>query len=357
MPAYHKAIAAAMIILTLLVGCGQAQPTATPAPAVDTPTAVPAAPTNTPLPPADTPTTVPAAPTDTPLPPTDTPTAVPAAPTDTPVPTDTPEPMEAGQRFLLEGVGFRTPESVLYDPEADLYLVANINGDPRAKDGNGFVSQVSPEGELVALKWIDGAAEGVTLNAPKGMALFGDRLFVADIDVVRVFDRHTGDSLDEIAIAGASFLNDVAAAEDGTIYVTDSAVGAIHRIAPDGSVEQLAQGSQLGGPNGIQVRGETIMVAAYGSGQVYELGDDGLPTAEREVPAGGLDGLVLLDDGTILVSSWDGSAVYRFDSAGKVSELFGGIPAPADIGFDTERGYVLIPHFNNDRVEARPLPQ
>ena len=82
-----------------------------------------------------------------------------------------------------------------------MYLVANINGGPSDKDGNGFISRISPEGEVIALKWIDGAAESVTpftLNAPKGMALTGDRLFVADIDVVRVFDRERGDWLDEV---------------------------------------------------------------------------------------------------------------------------------------------------------------
>ena len=96
----------------------------------------------------------------------------------------TQEPPATSQGFVLSGVGFSTPESVLYDPEADVYLVANIHGGPSARDGNGFISRLSPEGEVIALKWIDSAAEGVTLDAPKGMALVGERLFVADIDVV-----------------------------------------------------------------------------------------------------------------------------------------------------------------------------
>jgi acetyl esterase/lipase len=266
--------------------------------------------------------------------------------------TTTPTPGASAQGFLLGGVGFETPESVLYDAEADVYLVANINGGPSDKDGNGFISRISPGGKVIALKWIDGAAEGVTLNAPKGLALSGERLFVADIDVVRVFDRESGVWLEEIPVNGARFLNDVAASEEGMVYVTDSGTGVVHRIMPDGSLEQVGQ---LKNPNGIQVRGETILVAG-GSNQIFRLGEDGALTLEYEAPAGGLDGLILLGDEGVLVSSWMGAAVYQFDADGQVSELFGGINAPADIGFDSRRNVVLIPHFEDDRVEARPLP-
>jgi hypothetical protein len=195
-------------LMTLVSACGPAT-TAVP------PSATVVSPAPTTVPPTDTlglptATTVPFTPTPTPL----TATAIPLALTPTPLPptptaaVPAPTSKTSAQGFLLEGVGFRTPESVLYDPKADLYLVANIHGDPSARDGNGFISCISPEGEVIALKWIDGQAEGVTLNAPKGMALTGERLFVADIDVVRVFDRENGAPLDEIAVQGARFLRD-----------------------------------------------------------------------------------------------------------------------------------------------------
>ena len=60
-----------------------------------------------------------------------------------------------------------TPESALHDPEADVYLVSNINGGPGDRDDNGFISRVSPDGQVLDLKWIDGADPGVTLHAPR----------------------------------------------------------------------------------------------------------------------------------------------------------------------------------------------
>ena len=314
-------------LMTLVSACGPAATAVPPSATVVSPALI-------------TTTTIPLALTPTPLP--TTPTAAVPAPTS----------KTSAQGFLLEGVGFRTPESVLYDPKADLYLVANIQGDPSARDGNGFISCISPEGEVIALKWIDGQAEGVTLNAPKGMALTGERLFVADIDVVRVFDRENGAPLDEIVVQGARFLNDVAADEGGTVYVTDTATGVLYRIKPDGSLEQAGQ---VESPNGIQVRGGTILVTG-GTNQIFRLNDTGALTLEFDMPASGLDGLILLEDGRVLVSSWTGSAVYQIDADGQVSELFSDINAPADIGFDTKRNLVLIPHFEDNRVEARPLP-
>src|SRR3990172_12561174 len=67
--------------------------------------------------------------------------------------------------------GFETPESVKYDPDLDVWYVANINGSPVDRDGNGYLSRLPRDGSVDALKWIAGGANGVTLDAPKGMAL------------------------------------------------------------------------------------------------------------------------------------------------------------------------------------------
>ena len=127
--------------------------------------------------------------------------------------------------IVLQDVGFMTPESVLHDVVADVYLVSNINGVPFDEDDNGFISRVSPAGEVLELKWIDGGDDGVTLNAPKGLAIAGGTLFVADINTIRMFDRETGEPIGAVLVEGSTFVNDVAAGPDGTIYFTDSGLG------------------------------------------------------------------------------------------------------------------------------------
>ncbi len=118
--------------------------------------------------------------------------------------------------------GFQTPESVLYDEGADRYLVSNINGNTTTVDNNGFISVLSPDGQVTSLKWIEGGKNKVKLDGPKGMAIAKGVLYVADITQVRMFDAKTGAPKGDVKIAGSTFLNDIAAGPDGKVYASDS---------------------------------------------------------------------------------------------------------------------------------------
>lgn len=260
---------------------------------------------------------------------------------------------------------FRTPESVLYDPVMDTYIVSNINGSPFDKDDNGFLSRVSPNGATVELKWVDGASLTVTLNAPKGMAIKGDTLFVADIDEVRLFDRTSGAPLGSRPVRGASFLNDVAAGPDGTVYVTDSGLlpgfaasgtDAVYRFARERPAPvALARGDDLGRPNGIIADGSELVLVTFGSGQVFRFDSTGRRTELPRPPHGQLDGVERTRDGWFLISSWEDSTVYRMTPGGLYTPEVRGVESPADIGYDSRRHRVLIPVFTGNRIEIRPL--
>jgi streptogramin lyase len=273
---------------------------------------------------------------------------------------------EAG---TVEVSGFSTPESVLHDTEADLYLVSNINGAPLEKDGNGFISQVSPDGQVTELRWIDGAADGVELHAPKGMALLGETLYVADIDCVRRFSRSTGAPSGSMCIEGATFLNDIAVDDNGVLWVTDtgfqagaegfepSGSQAIYRFSADGQYGVVAEGEVLGHPNGIAFGPRGGFVVTFGSGEIYRLELDG-STTQVLPPAEGrqLDGIEFTADGGFLFSSWGDGAVHHVDAEGMVTTVVEGVEAPADIGYDVGRNRVLVPLFMDDTVLLRDLP-
>lgn len=263
---------------------------------------------------------------------------------------------------------FQTPESVLYVAGADVYLVSNINGGPGEKDNNGFISRVGPDGRMLDGAWIAGGVNGAFLDAPKGMTVTGDTLIVADLDVVRLFDLTTGAPLGSWAVPGATFLNDVASAPNGTVYVTDSGFAAtahgfgetgtdaLYRFGPGGEAIVVVKDPSLGHPNGICVAPDGVVVVTFGSGEVYRI--DPVTAARTNLPkppAGQLDGVVRLADGTLLVSSWEGSTVYRLDGAGTYTTIVDSMTSPADIGYDGKRGYLLIPVFMENRVEVREL--
>lgn len=266
---------------------------------------------------------------------------------------------------IVGGVGFATPESVLHDTGADEYLVSNINGGPLDADENGFISRIGPDGDVRDLRWIDGATDGVTLNAPKGMALQGDRLYVADIDCVRMFDRETGAPLGEACPPTASFLNDIAPAPDGSsVFFTDSGLDpsfaptgtdAVYRLGEDGRITVVARDAGLGAPNGVAVGPRGIFVATFQSGEVFRLDAEGNRTDVMPPSGGQYDGIEIMDDGGFLVSSWGHGCIYRVDAQGAVDCAIAGLDAPADIGLDRMRNRVLIPMFNGNEVRIVPL--
>jgi hypothetical protein len=275
--------------------------------------------------------------------------------------------MDSGSEGItISDVGFSTPEAVLHDSVADVYLVSNIEGSPVEADGNGFISRVSPEGEVLDLRWIDGTTEGVELNAPKGMEILGDSLYVADIDCVRIFLRTTGAPAGQVCLQGAMFLNDIAVDDNGTLYVTDTglAVGpdglgptensAIFRFFPDGQSARIEAGEQLGNPNGIAVGSRGVFVVTFGSGEVYQFStNDGTQTHVLDDPQ--LDGIAFTEDGGFLYSSWGASAVYEVTPTGQKVTVVEGVDAPASIGYDASRRRVLIPLFNRNEVWIRDV--
>lgn len=256
----------------------------------------------------------------------------------------------AGGQADLVVEGFSTPESVLYDPAADVYLVANINGEPTGKDGNGFISRVSPEGTITELKWIDGAEGAFELNAPKGMAISGDTLVVADIDAVRLFHRETGAPLGERAVPNAEFLNDLAVGPMGTLYVTDTNANTIYRFDAAGRPVVHIAGEPMRSPNGVAAVDDDIVVVYWGGGAARI---DGMSMEVTELPApegARLDGVILGGDGGYMVSSWDQRAVLHVATDGTVTPMLSDVDSPADIGWDSHRGRVLVPLFGGSVV-------
>jgi sugar lactone lactonase YvrE len=291
-----------------------------------------------------------------PAPPEPTPAAEPAADKAAPGP------------IVIKDIGLQTPESIQYEPGSDVYLVSNINGSPLDKDDNGFISKLSPDGKVLALKFIDGAAADVELNAPKGIGITNGKLFIADIDVIRTFDLATGKPLAQIKVPNASFLNDVSVAPDGTVYVSDTGLkagkeglepnkkDAIYKVSSDGKLSTLIKGEQLGAPNGLFADAQGVWVATW-QGKLYRVTNDGKQETAITVPGAQLDGLLKTADGQVIVTSWEKSMVYLGTADGQFSPLLADLKAPADIGFDTQRNQLLVPQFMDNAIQIQKLPQ
>ena len=281
-----------------------------------------------------------------------------------------PPPPPGPATIVVRDAGLQMPKSVLWDANQDAYFVSNINGNSPTPNKNGFLSKIAPDGKVIALKFVDGSKKGSELNAPKGLAIIGDILYVADLNVVRKFDRKSGKAKGVIKVENSVFLNDLSASPDGkTLYVSDSAVtfkagsfagtgdDAIYAInVKKGSVDVLINDQALHWPSGLLADDDGVWVVTLGASQLFHVNRQGGAGPATKLPKGGLDGIVKLGDGSFLVSSWEASAIYRGFPGQAFKEAISQIPSPADIGLDSKRNTLLIPIFQKSAVQFVPLP-
>ncbi len=264
-------------------------------------------------------------------------------------------------RLLASPGGFVEPEAVRYDPEQDAYFVSNWGTGPtEAKDNNGFISRMSPEGVIDSLRFIAGGARGATLHSPRGMTIIGDTLWVVDADAVRGFDRRSGAPLATIDFSKLKlgFLNDIAASPEA-MYVTDTGTDHIYRIAR-GAITVALHDAALGKPNGITWDSgrNQFVVVPYGGGSGISSWTAGSATLKEIGRSGGskFDGVEILPGDRVLVASQGDSSIHLFSGLnGRPIIKTGG--APADIGVDTKRNRVAVPFVARNLVEIWQLPR
>lgn len=278
---------------------------------------------------------------------------------------------QAEAQKVGETGGLEVPESVRYDPELDVYFISNVNGNPSQKDNNGYIARVHPDSLSAPTVLVEGGRRGIFLNAPKGLAVQGDTLFVADIDMLRKFDKRTGGYFGAISLReyNATFLNDVAVGPDG-IYVTDTGIrfdeqgnmtrpgeNRVYRVRGL-NVTIVLRGDSLMNPNGIawDEANARFILAPFGGPDLMAW-NPGTPQATKLTAGpGGYDGVEVLSNGNILVSSWTDSTVHVVHGGSHIMPLVRNVSAPADIGVDTKRSIVAIPRFNDGKVEYYRIP-
>lgn len=278
----------------------------------------------------------------------------------------------AGFTKVRTTVGFDSPESAIYDPAQHVWFVSNIAGQPDKKDHNGFISRLKDDGSMDSLHFIKSGVGGVVLDAPKGLALHGDTLWVADIDMGRAFDARTGRPLYSVDFAPfhALMLNGTALGPDGRVYFTDTAIetvnGQTKHVAPDKIFEVgpgrrpaiAVQDSAMEGADGISwdaERGRFLVVGF--TGNAITAWRPGAGSVQRVTTGvGKFDGCYVLPDGRALVSSWADSSLYVLSGSTLTRVVSGTLPAPADLHVGEGGTRVAIPLLNSNEVVFYTMP-
>ncbi|MBD2757675.1 SMP-30/gluconolactonase/LRE family protein [Spirosoma validum] len=262
-------------------------------------------------------------------------------------PSDAPKPIKLVKAWETDTT-LRTPESVLYDGNNTLY-VANIDGKSDSLDGSGFISKVSLDGKIENLRWTSG------LNAPKGMGLYKDKLYVTDVYrlvCINIANGQAEKTWD--AVGKNAFLNDVTVAKDGTVYVSDSRFDKIYQLK-DGKWEVLMEGEQLNKPNGVLSVGKDKLM--IGSTKIGALREVDLKTKAMKTLADGMantDGIVPQGKGNYFVSDWNGQ-IFHISANGTKEQLLdtrGEKINSADIEYIEKKKLLIVPTFFKNKLVA-----
>ncbi|OQX73471.1 MAG: hypothetical protein B6D61_12485 [Bacteroidetes bacterium 4484_249] len=241
-----------------------------------------------------------------------------------------------------------TSESVCYDAGRHVMYVSCINGNPVEKDKNGFIAMLSESGEIITLKWVDG------LNAPKGMAIQGRKLYITDIDRVVAIDIENSTISREFPFEGAKFLNDITIDLKGAVYISDMATGKIHRINR-GFTETWLEDESLINPNGLLYENEKILIGTKDG--IFSVGVEDKKTVHLVKDTGGIDGLKADGKGNYIISDWKGKIQLVNPKSAPVVLLNttdSDINA-ADFEFIPKLNLLVVPTFSDNRIMAYEL--
>lgn len=262
---------------------------------------------------------------------------------------------EPGLTALWHSKDLRVPESVLwYQQQTNgntdrLLFVSEIDGQGSAADGMGGIAVLNTDGSVRNKDWLRG------LNAPKGMAVFQNKLYIADLTEVVVVDIASAKILQKITAPDAVFLNDVTVDKQGRLYISDTRKNRIYKLEQNQISIWL---EHVAAANGLKVVDEQLYIAAGDKLLNVDLADPNKAITPVAVGfAERADGLEPVGNGDFIVSCWAG-LVYYVSADGKITELLDTRALKlntADIGWDQATKTLYIPTFFGNSVQAFQL--
>jgi hypothetical protein len=238
------------------------------------------------------------------------------------------------------------PESVVEDRAAHLLYTSLIDGAPWEADGKGGIGTLKPDGTGYNGTLVTG------LNAPKGLGLFGNRLYAADISEVVVVDTKRGAIIKKISVPGAIGLNDITVdPQSGDVYVSDSKTGRLWRIVKDIPSLYL---ENLEGINGLKWSKRGLYILARKSVLLADAAKN--LTTITTLPNGG-DGVEEAGNGDLVVSEWVGYIYYVKANGEKqlLLDTHDKHKNTADILYDPTIHTLYVPSFNGKTIAAYRL--
>lgn len=254
---------------------------------------------------------------------------------------------------------FDAIESAHWHQASNTWFVSSLGGGKVTleKDGYGWLTRLDENGKVIKDKWIEG------LNAPTGIYSTGDFLYVADRGEVIEISVKEGKILRKIKLKDSEFINDVAAAENGDVYVSDTFKDRIYLIRKGKDAEVFIESSKLEYPNGLFIDGDYLIVATWGpmidkstfttskKGKVLKVN---LQTKEimnlgSGAPIANFDGIVKVGN-YYYGTDWIDGKLLKISETGSFITVAEGFYQLADLGYNAQKKVLGIPEMSSNRI-------
>ena len=256
---------------------------------------------------------------------------------------------------------FDAPDQCTWHAPSKSWFVSNLGGGiSLEKDSYGWISRLDEKGNVITPFWM-GLNEG--MHAPSGMIANEKYLYVCDRNGVHQIDIAKQKITNFYPIPQGQFINDIALAKNGDLYVSDFFANRIYRL-PNKSrlVEIWLETERLEAPDGLYIDGDKLIVASWGilsekgtfnTSKKGDLLKIDLNTKKIEVIAtevGNLEGITKAENDYYLTDWAAGKLLKVQAQSGLVTEMLSGLKNPTDPDYAKELGVLAFPQHTGNQV-------
>jgi len=252
----------------------------------------------------------------------------------------------------------KAPESVVYNAQKKVYYCSNMNGTPMEKNGTGSIAKISNNGKTVDLNWVSG------LNAPKGITLKGQTLYVIDIQEILAINTATGNIDVRHYLPNSKMLNDITVSPSGEIFVSDFMANSIYKLT-NGRFKIWFASKNLDFPNGIWATKKYLYIGSWGKNPNAQFKTEILGSLKRislhkqkvienvgdGKPLANIDGVQAYKEGWLLTDPMAGKLIY-LNKKGKVKAKLPLKLGASDLTYVANQKLIVIPMMMDNTVEA-----
>ncbi len=257
--------------------------------------------------------------------------------------------------------GLKMPESVEYDNVNNRYYVSNINDGVNAENGNGSIGLIDSNGKLLNVDWVTG------LHSPKGLALYNNKLYVADVKQLVVINVDSARVIARYDAPNSVALNGITVNNSGKIFISDWIGNRIY-VLEKGELKVWLDTVDLNSPNGLWVNNTDLYVASWGrnpkddfttetSGSIKKISliSKEILTNKQNGQWINMDGISAYEKDKWLVSDFLKGEILLLNSKGKIEKSIKTKKGSADFYYVNEKKLLVVPLMMDNQVVAYKL--